>query len=73
MIATARSYKVAVTLAAQDYSKHKNDYRRIQAEVIGNIVGSTIWGQVTGDMAKQLAQPFGKINQQKDSVSINRG
>ncbi len=28
-------------------------------------------GQVTGDTAKQLSERFGKINQQKESVSIN--
>jgi hypothetical protein len=36
-----------------------------------NIVGNIICGQVTGDTAKQLSERFGKINQQKESVSIN--
>jgi len=71
LIATARSNKVAVTLAVQDYSQLKKDYGREQAEVIMNIVGNIICGQVTGDTAKQLAERFGKINQQKESVSIN--
>ncbi len=71
LIATARSNKVAVTLAVQDYSQLKKDYGREQAEVILNIVGNVIFGQVTGDTAKQLSERFGKINQQKESVSIN--
>jgi hypothetical protein len=71
LIATARSNKVAVTLAVQDYSQLKKDYGREQAEVIMNIAGNIICGQVTGDTAKQLSERFGKINQQKESVSIN--
>lgn len=71
LIATARSNKVAVTLAVQDYSQLKKDYGRDQAEVIMNIVGNIICGQVTGDTAKQLSERFGKINQHKESVSVN--
>ena len=71
LIATARSNKVAVTLAVQDYSQLKKDYGREQAEVILNIVGNVIFGQVTGDTAKQLSERFGKINQEKESVTIN--
>jgi hypothetical protein len=71
LIATARSNKVAVTLAVQDYSQLKKDYGREQAEVIMNIVGNIVCGQVSGDTAKQLSERFGKINQVKESVSIN--
>lgn len=71
LIATARSNKVAVTLAVQDYSQLKKDYGREQAEVIMNIVGNIVCGQVSGDTAKMLSERFGKINQQKNSVSIN--
>jgi hypothetical protein len=71
LIATARSNKVAVTLAVQDYSQLKKDYGRDQADVIMNIVGNIICGQVTGDTAKQLSERFGKINQGKESISIN--
>ncbi|HWZ15472.1 MAG TPA: conjugal transfer protein MobC [Mucilaginibacter sp.] len=71
LIATARSNKVAVTLGVQDYSQLKKDYGRDQAEVIMNIVGNVICGQVTGDTAKQLSERFGKINQVKESLSVN--
>ncbi|SIT95234.1 conjugal transfer protein MobC [Pontibacter indicus] len=71
LIATARSNKVATTLAVQDYSQLKKDYGREQAEVIMNIVGNVISGQVSGDTARQLSERFGKILQQRQSVSVN--
>jgi len=71
LIATARSNKVATTLAVQDYSQLKKDYGREQAEVIMNIVGNVISGQVTGDTARQLSERFGKILQPRESVSVN--
>ena len=71
LIATARSNKVATTLAVQDYSQLKKDYGREQAEVIMNIVGNIVSGQVTGDTAKQLSERFGKIVQDRQSITIN--
>src|SRR5690606_1980109 len=71
LIATARSNQVATSLAVQDYSQLKKDYGREQAEVILNIVGNVISGQVSGDTAKHLSERFGKIQQQRRSVSIN--
>ncbi|RZK43402.1 MAG: conjugal transfer protein TraG [Pedobacter sp.] len=71
LIATARSNKVATCLAVQDFSQLKKDYGAEQAEVITGIVGNVISGQVTGSTAKTLSENFGKISQQKDSVSIN--
>lgn len=72
LIATDRSNKVATTLAVQDFSQLKKDYGREQVEVIMNIVGNVISGQVTGDTAKQLSERFGKIMQDRESISINR-
>lgn len=72
LIATARSNKVATTLAVQDYSQLKKDYGRDQAEVIMNIVGNIISGQVVGETSKVLSERFGKIVQEHQSVSINR-
>lgn len=71
LVATARSNKVATTLGVQDFSQLKKDYGREQAEVIMNIVGNIISGQVVGDTAKQLSERFGKIMQERNSVSIN--
>lgn len=72
LIATARSNKVATTLAVQDYSQLKKEYGRDQAEVIMNIVGNVISGQVVGDTAKLLSERFGRIIQERESVSVNR-
>lgn len=71
LIATARANKVATTLAVQDYSQLKKDYGRDQAEVIMNIVGNVISGQVVGETAKLLSERFGKIVQERESISVN--
>lgn len=71
LIATARSNKVATTIAVQDYSQLKNEYSREQAEVILNIMGNIISGQVSGDTAKFLSEKFGRILQDRESISIN--
>jgi hypothetical protein len=71
LMATARSNKVATTIGIQDYSQLKKDYGREQAEVVMNIAGNIVSGQVVGDTAKQLSDRFGKIVQQRESISIN--
>jgi hypothetical protein len=72
LIATARSNKVATTLGIQDFSQLKRDYGRDGADVIMNITGNVLSGQVSGETAKQLSDRFGKIKQDRTSVSINR-
>lgn len=72
LIATARSNQVATTLAVQDFSQLRKDYGKEQADVIMNICGNIISGQVTGDTAKQLSERFGKIMQDRASYSVNR-
>jgi hypothetical protein len=71
LIATARSNKVSTTLGVQDFSQLRKDYGKEQAEVIMNITGNVISGQVAGDTAKQLSERFGKIMQDRSSYSIN--
>lgn len=71
LIATARSNRVSTTLGIQDLSQLKKDYGREQADVIMNITGNILSGQVTGDTAKQLSERFGKIMQDRESLSIN--
>lgn len=72
LIATARSNKVATTLAVQDASQLKLHYGKEQAEVILNITGNVISGQVSGETAKQLSERFGKILQDRQSIAVNR-
>ena len=73
LIATARSNKVSTCLGIQDFSQLRKDYGREQADVIMNITGNIVAGQVTGDTAKQLSDRFGKIMQDRESYSINSG
>lgn len=54
-------------------SQLRKDYGREQADVIMNITGNIVAGQVTGDTAKQLSERFGKIMQDRESLSINSG
>ena len=71
LIATARSNKVATCLGVQDFSQLRKDYGKEQADVIMNITGNIVSGQVTGDTSKQLSERFGKIMQDRESLSIN--
>ncbi|HRO41717.1 MAG TPA: conjugal transfer protein MobC [Flavipsychrobacter sp.] len=73
LIATARSNKVSTCVGIQDFSQLRKDYGREQADVIMNITGNIVAGQVTGDTAKQLSERFGKIMQDRESYSINSG
>ena len=72
LIATARSNKVAVCLGFQDFSQLTRDYGEKEAKVIQNTVGNIFSGQVVGETAKSLSERFGKILQQRQSISINR-
>ncbi|MET0636149.1 MAG: conjugal transfer protein MobC [Chitinophagaceae bacterium] len=72
LIATARSNRVATCLGLQDFSQLKKDYGADQSAVIMNITGNIISGQVSGETSKLLSERFGKINQIKESISINR-
>lgn len=72
LIATARSNKVAVCLGFQDFSQLARDYGDKEAKVIQNTVANVFSGQVVGDSAKLLSERFGKILQQRQSMSINR-
>jgi hypothetical protein len=71
LLATARSNKVATTLGVQDLSQLRKDYGREQADVLMNITGNIISGQVMGDTAKQLSERFGRIMQERASYSVN--
>ncbi len=72
LIATARSNKVGVLLGFQDFSQLTRDYREKESKVIQNTVGNIFSGQVVGETAKTLSERFGKVLQQRQSVSINR-
>ena len=72
LIATARSNKVAVCLGFQDFSQLTRDYGDKESKVIQNTVGNVFSGQVVGETAKTLSEHFGKVLQQRQSMTINR-
>ena len=72
LIATARSNKVAVCLGFQDFSQLTRDYGDKESKVIQNTVGNVFSGQVVGETAKTLSERFGKVLQQRQSMTISR-
>jgi hypothetical protein len=70
-LAVCRSYLVCTTLVVQDFSQLVLHYGRRQADVILSMVGNIISGQVTGESARTLSERFGKIMQDRESLSIN--
>ena len=72
LIATARSNKVAACLGLQDFSQLMRDYGDKESKVIQNTVGNVFFGQVVGETAKTLSERFGKVLQQRKSMTINR-
>ena len=72
LIATTRSNKVAVCLGFQDFSQLTRDYGDKESKVIQNTVGNVFSGQVVGETAKTLSERFGKVLQQRQSMTINR-
>ena len=71
-IATARSNKVAVCLGFQDFSQLTCDYGYKESKVIQNTVGNVFSSQVVGAPPKTLSERFGKVLQQRQSITINR-
>lgn len=69
---TARSNQVAATPGIQDYSQQRKDYGKDSADFIMNITGNIISGQLMGETALHLSERFGKIMQDRESISINR-
>jgi hypothetical protein len=71
-IATARGNRVSACLGIQDASQLRKDHGREQADVIMNITGNMVVGQVSGDTAKSVSEKIGRIMQDRESLSINR-
>jgi hypothetical protein len=70
-ISTGRSNNIMTVIAVQDYSQLKLKYSKEEAEVIFNITGNVISGQVSGETAKLLSERFAKTFQERESISIN--
>ena len=72
LVASCSSNKVAVCLGFQDFSQLTRDYGDKESKVIQNTVGNVFSGQVVGETAKTLSERFGKVLQQRQSMTINR-
>ena len=70
-IATARSNDIIPILAVQDLSQLRTQYSREEADVILNITGNLICGQVGGETARWVSERFPGTTQYKTSVSVN--
>jgi hypothetical protein len=70
-LSICRSYLVNVTLIIQDASQLIMHYGEKQAKVILSMIGNIISGQVTGESAKNLSERFGKIMQDRQSLTIS--
>jgi len=71
LMATGRSNLVSCTICVQDFSQLQRDYGKSQADVITGIAGNIISGQVVGETARLLSDRFGRIQQDRSSVSVN--
>lgn len=71
LIATGRSNKISTILALQSDSQLRLNYGKEWAEVVTNICGNIIVGQVSGDLAKSVSERLGKTLQDRENISIN--
>lgn len=73
LVSTARSKKVAVLLGLQELPQLIADYGKETADKIASVIGNIVSGAVRKRETLQwLQQLFGKIKQQKESLSINQ-
>jgi YWFCY motif protein/type IV secretory system conjugative DNA transfer VirD4/TraG family protein len=70
-IATARSNDIVPVMAVQDLSQLRTRYSRDEADLILNIAGNLICGQVGGDTARWVSERFPGSMQYKTTVSLN--
>lgn len=70
-ISTGRSNLISCTLGIQSIEQVKKEYGAEQAEIIMGICANILCGQVSGDSARKLSETFGKIMQDRTSLSIN--
>ncbi|WP_246269473.1 conjugal transfer protein MobC [Chitinophaga oryzae] len=71
LVGTGRSNLIATTIVVQNLDQVRKDYSREMADVLMNLCGNIICGQVSGDTAKQMSERIGKIMQDRSSVSVN--
>lgn len=71
LVGTGRSNLIATTIVIQNLDQVRKDYSREMADVLMNLCGNIITGQVSGDTARQMSERVGKIMQDRASTTIN--
>lgn len=62
---------ISCTIGIQSIEQVKKEYGAEQAEIILGICANIISGQVSGDSGRKFSETFGKIMQDRQSMSIN--
>jgi hypothetical protein len=70
-IGTARSNDIVPILAVQDLTQLRLQYSKEEADMMLNISGNLLCGQVGGETARWVSERFPKILKEKTSVSTN--
>ena len=70
-IATARSNNIIPIIVLQDLSQARMLYSRDEADLLLNISGNLLCGQVGGETARLVSERFPKILQDRTSISTN--
>jgi hypothetical protein len=69
VLATGRQNKLAVTFGFQNIDQLRREYGRDQADALFNLPGNVFCGQVSGDTAKLVSERFGRILQERTTIS----
>lgn len=70
-IATARSNNILPIIAVQDLSQLRTQYSREEADLILNITGNLLCGQVGGETARWVSERFPRVLHDRTSISVN--
>ncbi|NQX39090.1 TraM recognition site of TraD and TraG [Pedobacter steynii] len=66
-----RTGVILIGISIQSIEQVKKEYGAEQAEIILGICANIISGQVSGDSGRKFSETFGKIMQDRQSMSIN--
>ncbi|WP_346319374.1 conjugal transfer protein MobC [Chitinophaga sp. YIM B06452] len=72
VLGTGRGNLLSTLIAVQGLDQIRMEYGREQADVIINLCANFLCGQTSGETAKLISERFGRIVQERESVSINR-
>jgi type IV secretory pathway TraG/TraD family ATPase VirD4 len=68
---SSRSNDIVPVMAVQDLSQLRTRYSRDEADLVLNIAGNLLCGQVGGETARWVSERFPRILQDRISFSTN--